>query len=198
VHQRNRHPTSSVAWRGGPAQACHSSEWGGSPLGHLIERVAGGVQLSYLREGRAELQSGEERRMQDGGLTSIVPVAATTVRKKRGGIGAAAGDAHQGGRGVHRLPQLTRMWPPWEQEVGEGEDGRGAMGGGAGGAPMASAAGGDVGGEAGRYGCSLIASAREKKSRGVAPREKGASGQSWGGSGFCSGAVWKKPTERGR
>jgi hypothetical protein len=84
VHQRNRHPTSRVAWRGGPAQACHSSEWGGSPLGHLIERVAGGVQLSYLREGRAELQSGEERRMQDGGLTSIMPVAVTTVRKKRG------------------------------------------------------------------------------------------------------------------
>jgi hypothetical protein len=28
--------------------------------------------------------------------------------------------------------------------------------------------------------------------------EKGAGGQSWGGSDFCSGAVWKKPTERGR
>jgi hypothetical protein len=96
-----------------------------------------------------------------------------------------------------QLPYLTRTWPPWEQEVGEGEDGRGTMGGGAGGAPMASAAGGDVGGEAGRYGCSLIASAREKKSRGVAPREKGVGGQSWGGSGFCSGAFWKKPTERG-
>jgi hypothetical protein len=74
-----------------------------------------------------------------------MPAAATAVRKKRGGIGAAAGDAHQGGRGVHRLLLLTRTWPPWEQEVGEGEDGRGATGGGAGGAPMASAAVGDVG-----------------------------------------------------
>jgi hypothetical protein len=123
--------------------------------------------------------------MRDGGLASTVPAAATVVRKKRGGIGAAAGDAHKGGRGVHQLPLLTRTWPPWEQEVGEGEDGRGAMGGGAGGAPMASAAGGDVGGEARRYGCSLIASALEKKSRGVAPREKGAGGQSWGSSGFA-------------
>jgi hypothetical protein len=72
------------------------------------------------------------------------------------------------------------------------------MGGGARGAPMASAAGGDVGGEAGRCGCSLIASVLEKKSRGVAPKEKGAGSQSWGGSGFCSGAVWMKPMERGR
>jgi hypothetical protein len=158
-------------------------------LGHSIERVAGGVQLPYLREGRAELQSGEERRMRDGGLASTVPAAATAVRKKRGGIRAAVGYAHQGGRGGHRLPQLTRTWPPWLQEVGKGEDGWGAMGGGAGGAPMASAAGGDVGGEIGRYGCSPTASALEKKSRGVAPREKGAGGQSWGGSGFCSGAV---------
>jgi hypothetical protein len=60
--------------------------------------------------------------------------------------------------------------PPWEQEVGKGEDGRGAMGGGARGASMASVADEDVAGEAGRYGYNLIASALEKKSRGVAPR----------------------------
>jgi hypothetical protein len=92
----------------------------------------------------------------------------------------------------------SRSWPQWEQEVGKGEDGRGTMGGGVGWSPMASATGGDVGGEAGRYCCSLIASALEKKSRGVAPREKGAGSQSWGSSGCYSGAVWKKPTERGR
>jgi hypothetical protein len=134
---------SRVAWRGGPAQACHSSEWGGSPLGHLIERVAGGVQLPYL----------------------------------------------------------TRTWPPWEQEVGEGEDGRGTMGGGAGGAPMASAAGGDVGGEAGRYGCSLIASAREKKSRGVAPRRKESAarvGAAAASALVCFGRSQRREQDRGK
>jgi hypothetical protein len=61
----------------------------------------------------------------------------------------------------------SRPWPSWEQEVGKGEDGRGAMGGDARGASMASATDGDVVGEAGRYGCNLIASALEKKSRGM-------------------------------